>query len=80
MFTERCFVGLEPDEDRCRRYAEDALGLATALNPYIGYDKTSDIAKTAFREGKSIKAVALEKQILDEETLDRILDPETMIR
>ena len=80
VFNERCLVGLKPDEDRCRGYAENALGLATALNPHIGYDKASEIAKIAFTEGKYIKAVALEEQqVLDDETLDRILDPQTMI-
>ncbi|MFQ3242917.1 MAG: aspartate ammonia-lyase, partial [Lentimonas sp.] len=78
-FADRCVSGLEANQERCQSYAENALGLATALNPHIGYDKAAAIAKSAFKEGKSIKEIALRMKVLDEATLARILDPRQML-
>jgi fumarate hydratase class II len=78
-FADRCVSGLEANQERCQSYAENALGLATALNPHIGYDKAAEIAKIAFKEGKSIKEIALRMKVLDEATLARILDPRQML-
>jgi fumarate hydratase class II len=78
-FADRCVSGLEANEARCLSYAENALGLATALNSHIGYDKAAEIAKKAFDEGQSIKEIALRMRVLDEATLARILDPAQML-
>jgi fumarate hydratase class II len=78
-FADRCVSGLEANEGRCQSYAENALGLATALNSYIGYDKAAEIAKTAYKEGKSVKEIALRLQVLDEATLAQILGPSQML-
>ncbi len=79
-FAERCVDGLAANDKRCSSYAENALGLATALNPLIGYDSAANVAKTAHREGISIKEAALGLGILDEATLDRALAPEKMAK
>ncbi len=69
-FTENCISGIQADEERCRTYAEQTLGLATALNPYIGYDKATEVAKRAWAENKSIREIVLDEKLLDEDTLD----------
>ncbi|HEU4962642.1 MAG TPA: aspartate ammonia-lyase [Bacilli bacterium] len=72
-FTDKCVVGLEADESRCRHYAEMSTSLATSLNPEIGYDKAAEIAKEAYRTGKSVRQVAQETG-LAEATLNELLD------
>jgi len=78
VFAERCVEGIEADEARCRAYAERTMGLATALNPYIGYLAAAEVAKEALATGRSIREVVIEKGLLEAEELDRILDPKAM--
>ncbi|UCD17644.1 MAG: class II fumarate hydratase, partial [Candidatus Zixiibacteriota bacterium] len=59
-FRERCIEGLEADEKVCREYAERSTALATALNPLIGYHRAAELAQQAYREGKTIRALAEE--------------------
>jgi len=54
------------------------MALATALNPAIGYDKASKVAKQALAEGKTVKQVAVDEGYLTEEEADEVLDPEAM--
>jgi len=77
-FNRKCIKGLRVDEKRCRELVEKSLAMVTALTPVTGYDKAAEIAKEAYRTGKPLKQVILEKKILPEEEVDRILDPETM--
>ncbi len=74
-FTENCVVGIIANEETCRHYAETSPSLATALNPLLGYQVGSDVVKTALKEKKSIPQVVREKGLLDEETLQKALDP-----
>ena len=74
-FTERCVRGIAADEDNCRRWGERSLGLATALNPVIGYEAAADVAKEAGRTGKSVPDVVLERGILSAGELAERLDP-----
>ena len=77
-FGER-FVGkLEANADHCRTQVEGSMALATALNPAIGYDKASKVAKKALAEGKSVRAVAVEEGYLTEAEADEVLDPRAM--
>ena len=78
VFAERCVEGIEADAARCRAYAERTMGLATALNPYIGYLAAAEVAKEALASGRSIREVVIEKGLLEAEELDRILDPKAM--
>ncbi len=78
VFAERCVGGIEADAGRCRAYAERTLGLATALNPYIGYLAAAEVAKEALATGRTIREVVLEKSLLNAEELDGILDPKAM--
>jgi fumarate hydratase class II len=77
-FGER-FVGkLEANEAFARERVEQSMALATALNPAIGYDKASKVAKKALAEDKSVKEVAVAEGYLTEAEADEVLDPEAM--
>lgn len=75
LFTDRCINGIKANRDRISAELEMDLSLSTALSPYIGYAKASEIARRAFRENKSVKQVCMEMGILDKKTLERVLDP-----
>jgi fumarate hydratase class II len=75
VFADKCIAGLAADEARCAELVERSLMLATALAPAIGYDAAAEIAKEAHETGKTIRQVALERGVLAEEELDRLLDP-----
>jgi len=79
VFTDRCIVGIQPDLERCKELVDRSLMLVTALNPYIGYDKAAAVAKKAHAEGKTLREVVLEEGLMDAATLDKALDPRSMI-
>jgi fumarate hydratase, class II len=79
LFAERCVDGIEANEEALRHHAESTPAIATALNPFIGYDKATEIVKEAVESRRTIREVALEKGV-DEETLDRALDLRAMAR
>jgi len=78
-FAQRCVAGVEVDAMRCRELVDRSLMLVTALNPHIGYDASASVAKEAHATGKTLKEIVLARGLLDEATLDRVLDPKTMI-
>jgi len=75
-FTERCVKGIEADRERCKKYFESSVGLATVLNPFIGYEKAAVVAKESALTGKTIKEAVLEKGIMTEKEWRRLLTPE----
>ncbi|MFL5782693.1 MAG: class II fumarate hydratase [Thermoleophilaceae bacterium] len=77
--AEKCVDGIEPNREMLQRNAESTPAIATALNPYIGYDKATEIVKEAVASKRTIREVALEQGV-DEETLDRALDLQAMAR
>lgn len=79
VFTERCVAGIQVNETRCKELVERSLMLVTALNPYIGYDKAAYVAKKAYTENKTLKEVLLEEGLMDEATIDKVLNPKSMI-
>jgi fumarate hydratase class II len=79
LFAEKCVGGIEANRENCERYAELTLSAATALNPYIGYDKGTEIVQEAAASGRSLREVAREKGV-DEETLDKALDYRAMAK
>jgi fumarate hydratase class II len=79
VFAEKCIDGLEANVEQAERYAELTLSAATALNPYIGYDKATEIVKEAVASGRSLREVARDAGV-DEETLDKALDYRAMAR
>jgi aspartate ammonia-lyase len=78
--AQRCVDGITANREACRAMVENSIGLVTALNPYIGYEKSAEIAHEALRSGRSIYAVVLEKGYLSKEALDDLLTPEKMTR
>jgi fumarate hydratase class II len=77
LLAEKCVDGIEANQDTCERYAELTLSAATALNPYIGYDRATEIVKEAAASGRSLREVAREAGI-DEEIIDKALDYRAM--
>jgi fumarate hydratase class II len=79
-FGERFVRKLEANSEHCADQVDRSMAMATALNPTIGYDKASEVAKTALKEGKTVREVAVEKGYLTEAEADEVLDPELMTR
>jgi len=79
IFTEKCVSGINANEEGCHRSAESTLAAATALNPYIGYDKGAEIVKEAAASGRMLREVAYEMGV-DEETYDKAMDLREMAR
>jgi fumarate hydratase class II len=73
LFAEKCVDGIEPNLPGCEASAEGTLAVATALNPYIGYDRAAEIVKDASASGRTLREVAREHGV-NEETLDAALD------
>jgi fumarate hydratase, class II len=79
LLAEKCVDGIEANREVCERYAELTLAAATALNPYVGYDKATEIVKAAAASGRPLRDVARDAGV-DEDTLDRALDYRAMAK
>ncbi len=77
---DKCIYDIKANEDICRKHVENSIGLVTALNPFIGYEASSRIAKRALEENKSVYELVLEEKLLSKEKLEKILNPENMVR
>ncbi|GGE48696.1 fumarate hydratase class II [Pullulanibacillus camelliae] len=77
-FNDNCAVGIEPETDKIDQYLHNSLMLVTALNPHIGYEKAASIAKTAHKEGTTLKEAAVSTGILTAEEFDKLVRPEEM--
>jgi len=78
VFTERCVRGIEANEERCQAWVEGSMGIATALNPIIGYEAAARVVQEAMATGETIRQVVLKHGLLSEEELEEILSPERM--
>jgi fumarate hydratase class II len=78
-FEEHCARGLEPNLPRIREQVERSLMLVTALAPRLGYDRAAEIAKTAHREGTTLREAAVKLGYLTEGEFDREVRPERMV-
>mgnify|MGYP001618503887 CR=1 FL=1 len=76
---EKCIEGITANEAHCREMVLHSIGIVTALNPYIGYKNSTKIAQEALETGKSVYNLVLEHNILSQEQLDDILNPENML-
>ena len=76
----RCIDGITANEDVCRRHVENSIGLVTALNPHIGYENSTMLAKEALATNRGVYELVLEKGLLSQDELDEILKPENMIQ
>lgn len=77
-FREKCVQGIEANKETCKKLLDDSLGLLTALNPYLGYKLTTEIAKEALQTEKRVKEIVLEREIFTVEELEKILNPTEM--
>jgi fumarate hydratase class II len=73
-FADACVAGIEADRQRCESLVEQSLAMCTPLAPVIGYDKAAEIAKTAYKEGKTVREVARKLSGLSEKQLDEIFN------
>ena len=78
VFANRCVAGLQANRQHCEELVEQSLAMCTSLAPLIGYDKAADMAKEAFKSGKTVRQIALERKLLSEAELNRALDPRRM--
>ncbi len=76
----RCIDGITANEERCRKLVENSIGLVTALNPVLGYEMSTTLAKEALLNDRSVYDLVLEKQLLTRDELNQLLAPENMIR
>jgi len=77
-FAEKCVAGIEADTGRINGMIEQSLAYATALSPLIGYDEAARIAKEAYKTGKTVREIAVERGVLPPDELDKVLDPRRM--
>ncbi len=76
----RCIDGITANEEHCRSMVYNSIGLVTALNPYIGYEASTQLAKEALVSNRSVYELVLQKGLLTKEQLDTILAPENMVK
>lgn len=74
-FAARCIEGIQANEERCRASIEQSLAMCTALAPEIGYDAAAQISKEAYKTGKTVREVAMRKQLLNAKRLNDLLNP-----
>ena len=79
-FMHRCIDGITANKEIMRNMVEQSIGLVTALNPVLGYETCTDLAREALKEGRGIYELVLEKKLLSRKELDNLLLPENMIK
>lgn len=75
---ENCIVGIKANEQACKSFVERSIGVVTALNPVIGYEKSTELAAEALKTGKGIIELVREKKLMSEQELQKVLDPRSM--
>lgn len=75
VFKDYCIDGIEANEEVCKNYVERSVGIVTALNPHIGYESATKVAKEAMETGRSVRELCLHYNLLTEEELNEILNP-----
>lgn len=78
--VHKCIEGITSNKDHSRHLVEDSIGLVTALNPVLGYETSTALAKEALEKNRGVYELVLEKKLLSKEELDKILSPENMIK
>ncbi len=78
VFTRRCVIGIQANENRCKELAERNVTIVTVLNPYVGYAKAAEIGKEALQTGKRIRDLVSEKKLLPKEKMEKIFDFHSM--
>ena len=76
----RCIRGITANEQQLQAIVHGSIGLITVFNPYIGYEKATEIALEAHKTGRGVIDIVRERQLINEETLQKILSPESLCR
>lgn len=79
IFIGECVSEITVNPTQCRTHLDRSIGIVTALCPYIGYTKASQLAKQALRKNRNIRDVVIEENIMTKEEIDKLLDPSNMI-
>ncbi|HKK10835.1 MAG TPA: aspartate ammonia-lyase [Bacteroidales bacterium] len=79
VLNHKCIQGITANEKHCRKMVENSIGLVTALNPLLGYEACSSLAREALESGKSVYNLVLERELLTKKALEEALMPENMI-
>ncbi len=74
LLADRCVTGLVANRERAQQIVEQSLAMVTALAPRIGYDRAAEIAKEAYKTGRTVRELAREKEVLPAEELEQALD------
>ncbi|MEG2420038.1 MAG: aspartate ammonia-lyase, partial [Oscillospiraceae bacterium] len=77
-FVDNCVVGISANREHCKYMVDHSVGIITALCPHVGYETAANLAKQAIESGESVRELILRSGVLDEDTLNRILDPFAM--
>lgn len=80
MFRNRCVRGITANPERCQELVDGSIGIITAVNPYIGYENATRIAKAALESGRGVLELIREEGLMSEEALEAVLSPANMIR
>ena len=78
LFRTQCIEGITANKDVQKRNIDRSVGIVTALNPVLGYEKTTELAKEALATNKGILELIREKKLLTEAEIEKLLDPATM--
>jgi aspartate ammonia-lyase len=78
LFRQNCIDGITANKKVMDHYIERSVGIVTALNPVLGYEKTTELAKEALQSGKGILELIREKKLLTEDQIKKLLDPKAM--
>jgi aspartate ammonia-lyase len=78
LFRKQCIDGITANETVLKHYIERSIGIVTALNPVLGYEKTTELAKESLKTGKGILELIREQHLLTEDQITKLLDPATM--
>ena len=77
--TRKCLNGITANEEICRNLVLNSIGIVTALNPILGYEVSTQLAKEAMEQNESVYQLVLDKKLLSAEELETILSPENMV-
>jgi len=78
VFREKCIIGITANRDRCQNMVEKSVGIITALLPYLGYEKATDLAKEVASTGRTVPEIIAEKNIFTPDEIQKILSPKAM--
>lgn len=79
VLKSKCIDGITANREVCRRMVESSIGIVTALNPILGYEISSSVAKESLETGKSITDIVIERKLMNRKQLDEILTPENLV-